>query len=183
VGHAVRIRVDEAVDEISGLTSSTLSIDDPAHGPMQQLGSKCRAKALLASVAFGGRPMKTFVVAVLASLVGLGGCGPGGGGSPDGPLPDVAIIVGDMGGDGGIPCGYPQTPPPGFKNDPACPATYGGHLFTLCTPPNQPCTPNGLMCSYFGVGDGVPGCQAIAMMWCRPLSGGSDGGTGWVCAN
>ena len=102
--------------------------------------------------------MNTFVVAALVSCLGLVACGPGGGGSADGPLPDVALIASDMSSDSGIRCEYPQTPPPGFKNDPACPATYGGHLFSLCTPPNQPCTPSGLTCRYYGVGDGVPGC-------------------------
>lgn len=75
-------------------------------------------------------------------------------------------------------CEYPQQTPADAGNDPRCPAQYGGPAAQLCF--DQPCPEAGLTCRYYGVGDGVPGCHAIAMMFCT----GTDGGAArWVCAN
>jgi hypothetical protein len=115
----------------------------------------------------------------LGVLLCLAGCGGGGNNAPgDGPAGADAPAVGDAA------CEYPQQTPPDAGNDPDCPAQYGGPSGGLCTPPGQSCTVANLTCRYYGVGDGRPGCYAIAMMWCNPAVG-ADGGTvlKWVCAN
>jgi hypothetical protein len=104
----------------------------------------------------------------------------------------VAESVGDGGvdghGDGHVEsdmnCEYPQQTPRDARNDLRCPTQYGGPLFSLCASVSSPCSAPGITCRYHGVGDGRPGCYAIAMMWCNPPSG-SDGGAGsvWTCAN
>jgi hypothetical protein len=88
----------------------------------------------------------------------------------------------DAGNDGSASCGYPQQRPPGTSNDPRCPARYGGDTTSsLCAGINNPCTDTGLTCSYYGVGDGRPGCYAIAGMSCGPPFGADGGASVWTC--
>jgi hypothetical protein len=99
--------------------------------------------------------------------------------------------------DGGVPptstpCEYPQTRPAGTANDSRCPAVYGGDAQNdLCAGGFAPCDAPNLNCSYYGVGDGRPGCYAIAVMFCASPqnedadAGSVDGGaqTVWRCAH
>jgi hypothetical protein len=97
------------------------------------------------------------------------------------------------GGGGGMECEYPQHAPAGETNDPSCPSLYGGDdsLGSLCFG-HSSCPVSGVLCRYYGAGDGRPGCQAIAIMSCGPPfesadadAGSSDSGTTlvWTCAN
>lgn len=81
-------------------------------------------------------------------------------------------------------CSIPQQPPPGVRNDPRCPSQYGGGATRpLCIGTPPPCSVDGLRCNYYGVGDGTPGCQAIAAMFCTRDFSADGGGATWRCAN
>ncbi len=83
-----------------------------------------------------------------------------------------------------VSCEYPQDRPAGTSNDARCPAVYGGSSTQdLCAGVNVPCSDTGLSCSYYGVGDGCPGCYAIAVMWCGSHVGIDGGAFVWTCAN
>jgi hypothetical protein len=124
--------------------------------------------------------MKSYLL--LGTLLCCVSCGPS-----DDNL-DSGISNSDGGFDANVDssCRYPQQAPPGAANDPKCPTQYGGPAGSLCTPPRQPCANSGLTCRYYGAGDGVPGCWAIAEMSCQSTidwDAGTDGGAAWVCAN
>jgi hypothetical protein len=77
-------------------------------------------------------------------------------------------------------CEYPQKAPAGVVNDPRCPPVYGGDAQEdLCADGLAPCDAPNVTCSYYGVGDGQPGCYVDAD------AGSADGGARqvWLCAN
>lgn len=75
---------------------------------------------------------------------------------------------------GGSNCEYPQVDPRDGGNDVRCPPSYGGPQHDLCAGTSKACSAPGLVCSYYGVGDGTADCHAIAMMTCSADSK-------WIC--